>query len=425
MNTDKHLVKIMLGLVLVFVGLFVMMQFPTNVEGDTIVVANDGNGDYEDIQGAIDAAMEGDSIRVWEGIYNENIVVNKTVSLVGNESEVITINAGGNGSAVRITADWVGMSGFSVTGSQRYYSGIWVESDYNLIFDNNCSSNWYGIYLNSSSNSTIANNTCSANDYYGILLERSNDCTITNNTCSENTFSGILLKDSSYCTIENNTCSANQASIYDDIGIILERSNDCTITNNTCSNNDKGISLSGSTHCTIENNTCSENNEHGIDIWHSNNSTITKNTCSSNDYYGILLSSSNDCTIENNTISENRIGIKLKSSSQSDRIHHNNIFNNTVYGIEASDNIDPIKASYNWWGDASGPYHPSENTDGKRDAVTDNVIFSPWLDENGEFRNLEDDEADNGGGFLPGFSVMTVIGAIGSILILSRKRNHL
>jgi len=37
-----------------------------------------------------------------------------------------------------------------------------------------------------------------------------------------------------------------------------------------------------------------------------------------------------------------------------------------------------LDAEYNWWGDASGPYHPILNPDGKGGKVGDNVDFIPW-----------------------------------------------
>ncbi len=45
-----------------------------------------------------------------------------------------------------------------------------------------------------------------------------------------------------------------------------------------------------------------------------------------------------------------------------------------------------INATYNWWGDASGPTH-SSNSDGKGDAVSDNVDFIPFLGSSGEVVN--------------------------------------
>jgi len=38
----------------------------------------------------------------------------------------------------------------------------------------------------------------------------------------------------------------------------------------------------------------------------------------------------------------------------------------------------PMRASMNWWGDASGPYHPALNPGGLGDQVTDHVEFVPW-----------------------------------------------
>jgi hypothetical protein len=38
-------------------------------------------------------------------------------------------------------------------------------------------------------------------------------------------------------------------------------------------------------------------------------------------------------------------------------------------------------APYNWWGDPSGPYHPSLNPDGLGDSVTGLIDFTPWLEE--------------------------------------------
>jgi len=54
------------------------------------------------------------------------------------------------------------------------------------------------------------------------------------------------------------------------------------------------------------------------------------------------------------------------------------ISGNTQAGIN-NDTTDLVSAEYNWWGDPTGPYHPTLNPDGIGDAVTDNVSFDPWL----------------------------------------------
>jgi len=35
-------------------------------------------------------------------------------------------------------------------------------------------------------------------------------------------------------------------------------------------------------------------------------------------------------------------------------------------------------ARHNWWGDATGPHHPTLNPTGMGDAITDGAQFVPW-----------------------------------------------
>ena len=346
-------------------------------EGKTITVDDDGEGEYEKIQWAIENATEDDEIRVWDGTYDEDVVVDKRIDLIGNGSETTTINGSGNGDAASITADWVNMCGFSVTGASGLRdTGILVESDHNTISNNNCPNNGYGIYLTSSLGNTITNNTCSENNYYGIYLNSSLGNTITNNTCSENNDYGIFLDSSRDCTIESNTCSGNNIH-----GISLWHSSGCTITNNTCSeNNRNGIDIGYSSGCTITNNTCSEKNENGIYLLDSWTCTITNNTCSLNNK-GIYLTDSSGCTITKSTIFENVVGINLDGDSSSNSAQHNKIYNNSEYGINATGSDYSINAVNNWWGTISGPHHPEKNPGGTGDNITEKVKFDPWMEE--------------------------------------------
>jgi hypothetical protein len=68
-------------------------------------------------------------------------------------------------------------------------------------------------------------------------------------------------------------------------------------------------------------------------------------------------------------------------------IHHCSISANSTYGVENQDPSVTVDATSNWWGDASGPYDPSDdrasgglyNPGGKGDRVTNYVLYSSWL----------------------------------------------
>jgi len=83
-------------------------------------------------------------------------------------------------------------------------------------------------------------------------------------------------------------------------------------------------------------------------------------------------------------------------SSNYHYVHYNYIFNNSDFGINATQKGGyKIVATHNWWGNSSGPYHPTNNSQGLGDNITDNVIFEPWLDEFGNLVYLPKDDPDD------------------------------
>ena len=71
-----------------FVSLVVGVQSAKS-NSKTIIVPDD----YSTIQEAINAAIDGDIVFVKRGIYNETLVVNKTISLIGEDREATIIDA--------------------------------------------------------------------------------------------------------------------------------------------------------------------------------------------------------------------------------------------------------------------------------------------------------------------------------------------
>ncbi len=309
---------------------------------------------YSKIQYAIDNTSAGATIYVWGGTYYENVVVNKTLSLIGNRSEVTTIDGGGEGDVVRIEADWCNVSKFRVTrsGSLGYNAGIKALGDNCTLFDNLCLDNSNGILVSSSDN-ILANNTCSLSSC-GILLLSSKQNIINSNNCSNNSGSGIT---------------------------IFEGSGFNTITNNTCLNNDKhGVYIYSTDNSVVFGNNCSSNNLSGINIEMSSSNTLYSNIFSFN-FVGISnIFNSRHNTVYGNTIVNNRIGLWVAASSSDITLFSNLFSNNRDFGINATKNDGhTINATNNWWGHTTGPYHYANNTEGKGDNVTDYVDFGDWL----------------------------------------------
>lgn len=149
----------------------------------------DPSANFTTIQVAINNASNGHSIEVWNGTYNENVVVNKQLKIYSRDgANVTSVNAGGSENAITIRADGCTVDGFKVTGggNDSIDAGIKVESNGNSKNVNT------GINLLTSSNNTISKNEIGDNPY-GIRLSGSLNNNISNNACYENNLIGIFL----------------------------------------------------------------------------------------------------------------------------------------------------------------------------------------------------------------------------------------
>ncbi|MCW3979936.1 MAG: right-handed parallel beta-helix repeat-containing protein, partial [Candidatus Bathyarchaeota archaeon] len=133
-----------------------------NVQGPmplTWVVDDDGPGDFQTIQEAIDYARIGDTVQVRNGYYYEKLIVQKPLVLVGEDPENTIIDADFIGEVIKVRASNVNISLFTIRKSGVGKPGIYLNSVQHCnIVKNNILDNDYGIYAVFSSNNKIAGN---------------------------------------------------------------------------------------------------------------------------------------------------------------------------------------------------------------------------------------------------------------------------
>jgi len=148
-----------------------------------IYVDDDGTVAYTNIQDAIDAANSGDTVYVYSGIYNENIDVNKTINLIGEDKNTTIIDGNGNGDVLYISADYVNINGFTIQngGDNQDDAGININSSRTSINDNTIINNSReGILLEYSSNNIISGNAI-INNEISMRFAYSHNNIISNN----------------------------------------------------------------------------------------------------------------------------------------------------------------------------------------------------------------------------------------------------
>ena len=351
--------------------------------GKTLYVGGSGPGNYSEIQDAIDDAGNGDTVFVYGGFYQENVVVNKSIILQGEDKNTTIINGNFIEDTIWVKISSVKIKGLSIMNSinNGFSAGIHVaEKKWYYPYDppqtlsdiciSNCIiyNNNAGIRLlnvmyidifNCKIQSNMASsiylldgsyiyiNKCDINengkDFNGrisggiSISEPCNNINISNCKLKNNIVSGLTISSIAYdINIFNNTFENNT-----DIGISVhgtrnESSRNILIKKNFVGNNglgqffDAGIYLSdvhGSV--IIKNNVVSYNNEHGIYLLRSSANLFTDNIIKYNLVNGFYLCSSSANLIENNFITNNTDnGIYLDLFSSNNDICDNIIDDN-------------------------------------------------------------------------------------------------
>lgn len=187
---------------------------------------------YQTIQEAINAASDGQTVEVPAGIYTENVVINKSISMLGEDVTATVIEGSNIGVGIRIEADNVTVKGFTLS---SFRSGILVFDCQNVTVTQNVvedsvdrgilttrsqhcnishnrvagTTQGYGININASKNVLVEDNAATDNYFDGIGLLQSLDCVIRGNTVNENKFYGIWVDSSSNNSFYHNNLFRN------------------------------------------------------------------------------------------------------------------------------------------------------------------------------------------------------------------------
>jgi len=305
---------------------------------------------YIKIQEAIDNSSNYDTIFVFDGIYYENLIIDKKIMLSGFDFNNTIIDGKLKNNTINIISDNVTIYNFTIrnSGGFNHDAGILINSNFNEI--NNC------VFYNSKN---------------GIIQNKSNFNIITNCSFRKN---GISI--SSIKSIKNKmeNCSFDHNSIGINIDNSLENYiSYCSFFENGISsfiNNSMKIQL---IHCNISDNSVnigglfiisseeiilknSNLNHNGVGIGISSSNLVNISYCdiNYNTHFGISLRESSknikisNCEIKNNI----RFGVYIEEQNQCELIY-NNIYNNFLFDLFSKYSF--CKANNNWWGSKFGP----------------------------------------------------------------------
>ncbi len=251
---------------------------------------------FNTITEGIIAVAPGKSVIVTKGTYNEQLIINKSITLQGaNQDNTFISGSGFTGNLITLEADYITITGFTIDGASSTAKGIYFDSYSSININNNIIQNNFSYGINySNSSPIIENNDIKNNEYGGIDAGTGGAGTIRNNSLIFNKY-GIRTCSDSSPEIIRNSISSNNTGIY-----------------------------------------CRE----------SATPIISYNIISNNSGYGILIDN-----ILGNLVNPDIGGGDGQSNGQ------NKITGNSIHGV-SNKTTQNIYAKYNWWGDAAGPKYP-------------------------------------------------------------------
>ena len=130
-----------------------------------------GEDHFNKIQDGINAVFEYGYVYVNNGTYNENLLINKTLNLIGENRDTTIIEGGSSGNTITIKSNTSVIKEFTI----KHSYSLSPQYDLNgIIIPPNCEGN------------EIFNNIITGNTGYGVLVERACSANIHNNYISSN-----------------------------------------------------------------------------------------------------------------------------------------------------------------------------------------------------------------------------------------------
>jgi len=305
----------------------------------TVVVDQRDRGDFTTISQAIKEADPGSRILVHSGVYDEGLILDKPLVIVGDgnlgdvtvraegkdaisfkaasgrvSNLVLQQTGGGEFSGVDIGQGVLELEGCDISGS--FHVGVAIHGKAfaklrgNKIHDGKAS----GIYVYENGQGLIEDNDISGNALANIAIMEAGNPIVRRNKIHDGKASGIYVYENGQGIIEENDISGNAFS---------------------------GIDINKAGNPTVRRNKIHDGKSAGINVYENGQGLIEENDIFGNAFSGIDISKAGNPTVRRNKIHDGKsAGINVYENGQG-LIEDNDIFVNALTGIEIREASNP------------------------------------------------------------------------------------
>ena len=304
------------------------------------------------IAATIARAKAGDTVLIKRGHYQENLLINKPLTLRGIDRP--TIAGGLKGDTIRITSPDVRLEGLIVTDSGddriKQNSGIYIQPGAHRakVIDCVLAYNLFGLWIEKADDVEVrGNNITGKRDYAstlrgnGIQLYNTNGAQIIDNEIS-------YTRDALYVDVSHHALFRGNHLHHTRYGTHYMNSYFNVWENNNSHHNRGGLALMEARNQTVRNNHAWANSDHGIMLRTLQDSVVENNIVAGNQR-GFFIYNSQFNQVRNNLIIDNHVGVHLWAGSVDNSVENNDFISNRQQIRYVSSQDTP-------WGEKQGNY---------------------------------------------------------------------
>jgi len=323
---------------------------------------------YQFINDAIMAANAGDQIVIRPGIYDESIIINKSLEIMGEgDSGSIVVKASDKSVVLSVA-----QNGCIKNISLKQIGGNWfcVDIPYGSIEIEECDISSQGsscVGIHHGANPLLKQNHIHGGAQSGIFIFDNGRGVLEENDIFDNSFSGVEIRNFSNPIVRSNKIHDGKQG-----GVLVHNNGLGVFENNDIFKNIIGIEIREGGNPTFKNNMIHDNRENGIIVVNGGLGILEHNDIFKNGYDGVAIRSKGNPVFRHNKIRDGKTGGIFILDGGRGVLKHNNIFRNASDGVAIKSKGNPkLRHNRIYGGKSDGIYV----WEGGLGIIEDNDIF--------------------------------------------------
>jgi len=298
-------------------------------EPPTLVVDAMRRGDHATIGEAIEAASPGDRILVRPGLYEEGLVIDKPLEIIGEgQGNDVVVRATGKDALLFKTSmgrvsnlalrqmgggKWFGvdigqgrleLEGCDISSDGLACVAIHGGADPKLRRNRIHDGNGSGVFVYEDAQGTLEDNEIFGNALAGVEIKEAGNPTVRRNRIHDGKQTGVYVHDKGLGTVEDNDIFGNALA-----GVAIKEAGNPTVRRNRIHDGKQsGVCVYEDGHGTLEDNDIVNNAKAGVLIQEGGSPVLRRNRINRNGYEAVWLRDKGGGTIEDNDLRDNARG---------------------------------------------------------------------------------------------------------------------